>query len=336
LLFHLRWTAARAEVEETRRGKDEAVRGVAARLSEETVASTRQTQVAAALPALRGAEAKAPAGLQRLLIARETLARGEARAKERIAELDRRIEQFAADLVRERALAADAEAALARLADEGQTLGELARETGARLNWVNSRLAGAESALAGSEKSFANRPGALAAVPARGNRLEGALPGHDQRAPRLDAEPAEIDASLAASGSGAPDLSALTGTLASTKSGARSDGKSVLAEAESAAQDAEAKHRRAREEVDAARGPLAAAEKTVQRLRTETKTTGKLLAVESKNLWPPVIDDIPVIEGYEKALGAALGDDLDAPVGSSAPMHWAGAAPDAADPALPK
>ena len=40
-------------------------------------------------------------------------------------------------------------------------------------------------------------------------------------------------------------------------------------------------------------------------------------------------------EGYEKALGAALGDDLDAPVGSSAPMHWAGAALDPSDPHLP-
>src|SRR5499425_1805861 len=57
-LCHLRWVAARTEVEETRRGKDEAVRVVAARLSEQTLASTQQTQVAAALPALRDAEAK--------------------------------------------------------------------------------------------------------------------------------------------------------------------------------------------------------------------------------------------------------------------------------------
>jgi chromosome segregation protein len=343
LLFHLRWSAARIEVEETRRGKDEAVRVVAARTSEQTVASTQQAQAAAALPALREAEAKAAAALQRLIIARETLEREEARAKERIAELDRRIEQFAADLIRERALAADAEAALGRLAAEEETLGQMARETGGRLDGVNTRLAGAEVALAGSEKSFAELTGALADLTARRNQLEAALRDHDQRAARLDAELAEIDASLVTSGTAAPDLSALAGTLEGAKSDGRSDArsdgksdaKSVLAEAETAAQDAEAKHRRAREEVDAARGPLAAAEKTVQRLETETKTIGKLLAVESKNLWPPVIDDITVVEGYEKALGAALGDDLDAPVGSSAPMHWAGAARHAADPALP-
>jgi chromosome segregation protein len=327
LLFHLRWTAARIEVEETRRGKDEAVRVVAGRLSEQTIASTQQAHAAAALPALREAEAKAAAALQRLIIARETLEREEARAKERIAELDRRIEQFAADLVRERALAADAEAALGRLATEEGALGQVARETGGRLDAVNARLAGAEAVLAGSEKSFAELTGALADLTARRNQLKAALRDHDQRAARLDAELAEIDASLAASGTAAPDLSALAGTLEGVKSG--------LAEAESAAQEAEASHRRAREDVDAARGPLAAAERAVQRLETEANTIGKLLAVESKNLWPPVIDDITVVEGYEKALGAALGDDLDAPIGSSAPMHWAGAARDAADPALP-
>src|SRR5581483_3683231 len=83
-------------------------------------------------------------------------------------------------------------------------------------------------------------------------------------------------------------------------------------------------------------GPLTAAERNVQRLETEAKTIGKLLAVENKNLWPPVTDAIAVNQGYEKALGAALGDDLDAPVGNSAPMHWAGAAVDPADPALPE
>jgi chromosome segregation protein len=73
----------------------------------------------------------------------------------------------------------------------------------------------------------------------------------------------------------------------------------------------------------------------VQRLETEAKTIGKLLAVENKNLWPPVMDALGVAEGYEKALGAALGDDLDAPVDPSAPLRWAGAALDPSDPALP-
>jgi len=326
LLSHLRWTGARAELEDTRRGKDEAVRIVAARTGEQAQASTRQAQTAAALPALRETEAKAAAALQRLIIARETLEREEARAKERITELDRRIEQFAADLARERALAADAEAALGRLDAEEQNLRDVARETDARLSGANVQVGTAEAALAQSEKSFAELTGALADLTARRNQLQAALREHEQRAGRLAAELAEIDAGLAESGIQAPNLTALLGVSAA---------QSALAEAEAAAQAAEATHRRAREDVDAARGPLTTAERTVQRLETEAKTIRKLLAVESKTLWPPVMDAIAVAEGYEKALGAALGDDLDAPVGSSAPMHWAGAAAEPTDPALP-
>ena len=47
------------------------------------------------------------------------------------------------------------------------------------------------------------------------------------------------------------------------------------------------------------------------------------------------MDALVVDKGYEKALGAALGDDLDAPVDQSAPMRWAGAAIDPSDPQLP-
>ena len=61
----------------------------------------------------------------------------------------------------------------------------------------------------------------------------------------------------------------------------------------------------------------------------------KLLAVETESMWPPVIDKMTVEKGYEIALGAALGDDLDAPVDQSHAMRWMGAAVDPSDPALP-
>jgi len=327
LLMHLRWVAAHAEVADTGQAKDEAVRVVAARTGEQAATSTEQAQIAATLPALREAEAKAAAGLQRLIIARETLEREETRAKERIGELERRIEQFAADLGRERALAADAEAALGRLDAEDKALAAVAQETEARLTGANSRVALADAALSRSEQSFAELTGALADLTAWRNQLQAALRDHSERAARLEAEFANIDAGLAATDIGAPDLTALTEGLTGAQS--------ALAETESAAQAAEAAHRHAREELDAAGAPLAAAERNVQRLETEAKTIGKLLAVESKNLWPPVMDAITVTTGYEKALGAALGDDLDAPVGTSAPMHWGGAERDAADPNLP-
>ena len=73
----------------------------------------------------------------------------------------------------------------------------------------------------------------------------------------------------------------------------------------------------------------------MQRLETEAKTLSKMLSLETRSLWPPVIDHISVEKGYEKALGAALGDDLDAPVDPSSPMHWTEVASEGGDPAFP-
>jgi len=327
LLLHLRWTAAQTEVADAEHTTDEAVRIVAARTGEQTVATTRQADVAAGLPALREAEAKAAAALQRLLLARDGLEREEARAKERLGELDRRLEQFAADLERERTLAADAVNALGRLETEEKHLKAEAQASAERLTGVNSRVADADETLAASEKSFGDLTSALADLTARRNQLETALRDHEQRAARLEAELGNIDAGLVATDSGQPDLSALAAALATAQT--------ALTAAETAARKAEVNHNTARETIDAARVPLDTAERRVQRLETEAKTIGKLLAVESKNLWPPVMDALTVTKGYEKAIGAALGDDLDAPVDQSAPMRWAGAAIDPSDPTLP-
>ncbi len=327
LLLHVRWTSAQTELSHTERIKDEAVRLVAARTAEQTTAVTQQTLVASALPGLREAEAKAAAALQRLVVARDALEREELRAKERIGELDGRLGQFAADLERERALAGDAAAALERLAAEETTLRQQAQASAERLTGANEQVATADAALAGSEKSFAELTRALADLTARRNQLQVAAADQEQRIARLASELADVTAGLAAAEGSVSDVAPLAEALAAAQA--------ELAKAESAARAAEAEHARAREHIDTVRAPLLAAEQRAQRLETEAKTIRKLLAVETKNLWPPVMDALTVAEGYEKALGAALGDDLDAPVDPNAPMRWSGAALDASDPKLP-
>ena len=54
-----------------------------------------------------------------------------------------------------------------------------------------------------------------------------------------------------------------------------------------------------------------------------------------KSLWPAIVDALKVTPGYETALGAALGDDLEASGDAGAPLHWAGPIPAEGDPALP-
>jgi chromosome segregation protein len=55
---------------------------------------------------------------------------------------------------------------------------------------------------------------------------------------------------------------------------------------------------------------------------TERETIAKLLAVADDGAYPPAVDQIRVSPGYETALGAALGDDLEAPIAAEASVHW--------------
>jgi chromosome segregation protein len=329
-LFHLRWVNANTEVVESERARDLGVREVAAATLAQTEAAKLHEQAAAAVPPLRDAEARAGAALHRLVVARETLDREEARARERIAELERRIVQLNEDIARERQLAADSEASLERLTGEA---GELRRQLEAgesRRNDVGQRVTEADAVLSASEKTFAELTGQLADLTARRNALEGSAREQTERVARLQREVSEVEGELSrivGEASGGPDLAQLEAAVEAAQ-------QAVL-EGEAAATRAEVAHSTARQGLDAARKPLAEAERRAQRLETEAKTLAKLLHVDAGNLWPSVIDQLTVEKGYETALGAALGDDLEAPIDPQAPMRWAGAAVDPSDPALP-
>ena len=70
-----------------------------------------------------------------------------------------------------------------------------------------------------------------------------------------------------------------------------------------------------------------------QELETELATLTKLLAPVHD--WSPIVEEIKVTAGYEQALGAALGDDLDAASEETAPSHWRLTSAAGNDPALP-
>jgi chromosome segregation protein len=324
-LYHLRWTAANSEVAEAEHAKDVSVRTVADRVGAEAEASKRQALAAAALPELREAEARAGAALHRLNVALQDLDREEARAKDRIAELDLRLVQFAADTEREQRLAVDAEQAIGRLAAEEETIRVEARESAGRRSGIDAKVAEAEGALGGAEKIFTDVTTALADLVAQRNRFENAVREQSERVVKISSEIAAIER----------ELSTLHGADNAPLTAAVEGAQAALTEAEAAAIAAEAAHNVARGDLEAAREALSESEKRVQRLETEAKTLSKMLSLETRSLWPPVIDHVAVEKGYEKALGAALGDDLDAPIDPSSPMHWSELASDGHDPALP-
>ncbi len=119
----------------------------------------------------------------------------------------------------------------------------------------------------------------------------------------------------------------------------RAEAAAELAEALEAAEQAtlfaEEKHAEAREAEAATRAPLAEAERKAQALETEARTLAGLLGARADDRFAPVVDAISVARGYEAALGAALGDDLDAPTDQAAPAHWSLMPGFGGDPKLP-
>ncbi|HEY4773746.1 MAG TPA: AAA family ATPase, partial [Xanthobacteraceae bacterium] len=328
-LFYLRFVGAQGEAAEAEHAHNLAVRAVAERAAAQAEAATAQANAAAALPALREAEAKAAAALHRLTVARETLDREEARARERMAEIDRRMVQLSEDIDREGRLAADAAAAVDRFASEQATLGQEMAAAAERRAAVEARAVASEAALNEAEKRSGELTAALAELSARRSQLEAAARESADKRVKVGREIAEVEAELdrlRVEPAAAGDLSALAVAAQAAQL--------ALAEAEAAALRAEAAHSAARQALDVARQPLNEAERRVHRLETEARTLAKVLHVDAKKMWPPMIDLLTVEKGFETALGAALGDDLEAPIEPSAPMHWAGAAADG-DPALP-
>ncbi len=327
ILAALRWREAEAGVAEAERTLDVAVRAVADKTVAHGEANRARSEAAERVGPLRDAEAVAAAALQRLTAARADLEREEARAKARTEELERRLAQLTQDIERERALAADAQEVLTRLANEEETL---TAETGTSEQGeqaARERLAAAEAALARSEQEFAETTAQLADLTARRGQTERAIAEAGERIAKLEREIAEIDR----------ETQSLQDTADSdiARLGAESAAAhEALTAADATALRAETARSAAAQALDAARRPMAQAESQLHRLETEARTLAKVLDVEKKKLWPPVLDTITVEQGYETALGAALGDDLDAPTDSASPMHWAGADP-ADDPALP-
>jgi chromosome segregation protein len=330
-LFHLRWLNANTELAAGEQARAAGIREVAAATLAQTESAKVQEAASAALPPLREAEARAGAALQRLTSARDTLDREETRAKERLAELAQRLLQFNDDIARERQLASDSENALARLTDEAASLRRDLEAGESKRVSADERVAAADAELSDSEKNFSESTGALADLTARRNTLERAAREQTERLTRLERDIADVVAEFAkidAASQGGPDLAALLQ--------AGETAQQAVAEGEAAALRAEAAHSAARQALDVERKPLAEAERRAGRLETEARTLRKVLHVDSGSLWPSVIDNLNVTKGYETALGAALGDDLEAPADPRAPMRWAGAAIDPTDPVLPE
>ncbi|GGC62720.1 chromosome segregation SMC family protein [Chelatococcus reniformis] len=328
LLMLIGYRAARDQLATAERTLEQHVRAVADRTAVQAEAAKEQALVAATLPGLRQDEAAGAAGLQRLTLARNELDAEERRTQQRSAELVRRIAEIEKDVARENAQARDAAATLERLTDEVEALGD--DEDTADLTFAaKAGVADADGTLAEAEAALAETQTQLANLNASRAALERAQAEATERAQRLEAERAGLEGQLAAldeSDGALVELDELreTTTLAEDSSLAAEERAAEARGGVAAARDGEAQ----------ARARATEAEKAAQKLETEARTVAKLFAPPPGRRFAAVLDEIRVAKGYETALGAALGEDLDASADPSAPVHWSATAA-GGDPPLP-
>ncbi len=317
LAHYLRWTAA----EERARTAEEALAAassvVALCTEQAALASTAQAEASAALPPLRQAEAERAAALHRLTQERQALEAEETRARELAQSLRQRIAQTAQDLERESGLETDAETALSGLIIEANELEAAQERTSQDVAEAETRAAELNAALAEAEHLLERLTSDLAERNARQSSLERSRQLSTELIETSSQQLAAAEARLGAAMEGAaatPDVWAAEMAV---------DEARRLAEAASA--EAEGARSRLGEielAEDVARTALDAAEREVQRHSAEAGALSDLLSPEGQNLWPPLVDAVNVQPGYEGALAAALGDELEAPLDEAAPRHW--------------
>ncbi|MER8545563.1 chromosome segregation protein SMC [Mesorhizobium sp. M0684] len=330
-LLHLRWTLAKTQEGEARSALAIATALVGDRAAAQMAAAREQGINAHRLPDLRDAEAAAAAAFQRLSIAKAQIEEEAGRIRARQAELDRRLQQLDGDLAREERMVRDNADILERLAAEEAALN--AENAGAAEREASTRAAfeQAASTLASSEARLAALTAERAEAAASRNQIERTLRDTAERRDRFARQLADVDR----------ELSEIVSRVAGLPDPAEKrllvdQALALLEKAEAAAIAAEQAVAEARADESAARPPVQDTNAELARIETEARTLAKILNAASGDLFPSVLEQISVERGYETALGAALGEDLDVPLDRSAPVHWGQSEIQPADAALPE
>ncbi len=272
-----------------------------------------------ALPPKREEEAIASAILQRLTLQRDALGDQEARALATIDTLKARIDQLSRDMEREAGLNRDAGEVIERLEWE---IEQLARAHDGH----EEKLAEAMEAAREAGAVLGEREGALAELTEDAARLA-ARHQSSQRMlsdSRAVLDRAESEAMAAREAvAGATDALEAAGEAYAAAEEAQ---EAAMAEAEAsevALEAAEVARAETQGREAEARGARSSAEGEANALRAEVAALARLVEREAQ-AGHQLLDRLVVTPGFEKALGAALADDLRAPeIAGGARSGWA-------------
>jgi chromosome segregation protein len=319
VLLYRRWRVA----EDARQTTAEALRSQMATAAEAEKA-VRQATVARqkaeeALPPLREEEAIAAAIVQRLGVQRDTLSDQENRARAAIDALTKRIAQLTRDLDREGELNRDAEETIMRLEREERDLSDAGEGHEAAVAEAAERAKEAAGVLEKQEADLSKLTEDVARLVARHSSAERLLNDHRKTLQRSEAEADKARAAVAQSAAALEKANADF----SAAQAAETQAHAASVAAEEALQKAEDDRAATQSREADARAERSEAEGELNAIRAEAGALAKLVERDTAE-GGQILDRLQVEHGFEKALGAALADDLRAPdVEADGPSGWA-------------
>lgn len=273
-----------------------------------TAAESRQ-QLEDQLPPKREEEAIAAAVLQRLTVQRDSLGAEKERAMQQILTLKGRIEQLVRDREREAGLNKDAGETIERLDWEAREIAKAHEGHDARLAEAVELATEAASVLSDREADLAELTEDVARLAARHQSAQRLLEDSRKSAERSEAEALKArDAVAEARGRTAAADEAFEQAQ---------EGEEIARARVEAAEETQAEAEAARAEAQSdeadARAARSSAEGEAKALQAEVSALARLVQRDASE-GAQLLDDVRVDPGFEKALGAALADDLRAPV----------------------
>ncbi|MDZ3830557.1 MAG: chromosome segregation protein SMC [Sphingopyxis sp.] len=328
-LIYARWRDAAAAADQARRDADAAEAAVKTAQGELETISRAQAEVAT-----RVASARADAQTQRDALAEATATQvrlqGEERAaRQRLEDLAAQQQRLADDRAREGEFAREAHGALTALDEEGKALARDIAAHGTSRTALVEADQGAQARLRDAEVALAQARARAASEAADRRIAVSARDAAEAMVRRITGEQTRVEAEVAVLGDGDALAAAQRDSLA-----AAAEAEAAIGTAENALQEAEADREAAAGAVTEVETSLSDARAALAALESEMATLERALAAARSDA-NPLLDQLRVEPGYEAALAAALGDDLDAGTDAAAARSWGSAEAQKGDPDLP-
>lgn len=321
LAAHLRWTEANAARQVASQALSAAKADVSQLTSEDTKAETQRLTATEKLTPLREAESVASAKLGQARIKLARLETEHKAANDAIGRIEGELARLVEDLEREKQAAEEAEAAKLRTQKDLENLpAESDATSSAEESKARKQLDQNRTDLRTKEAHVDHLSARLSDLRAHQQAARDSASAQTRRKDALQSETDTLRNQLAELSQTADLTSALLD--AEAKEAAARD---ALQKAEEGLAKAQTDFQAAQQEEADAKHPAEELDQSIRALEGEIAGLKRLLRTSEVSKASPILDRVDTKPGYERAIAAALGDDLQASTDTASALYWGGA-----------